>query len=298
VRAGLPWLTSRDAAILQALDAYRYLNRRQIEALFFTGARACQARMRWLLDHGLVRAWSVRVHPDGGSLPAVYVLARAGARALAQRGATEEAPTVQRALHAATRRFFLDHDLKANQFFVDLCVATRDTNLGVYQWVGPAEVRQAYSEAGDRGPIPDGWARLLVGDREMLLHVELDQGTEGRRLLRAKLAAYAAYFAGRRDAGCNQVLVIVPTPAREAAVQSLGRSIVRAAAEGCRFWTADSATLSEAGLLGAAWRPLGGAVERVTIASIATRPKRAGALADCIGRPRWWERRPGGGGGD
>ena len=45
-----PWLTERDAAILQALDSYRYLDRRQIQALFFEGPRSSQYRLKWLVD--------------------------------------------------------------------------------------------------------------------------------------------------------------------------------------------------------------------------------------------------------
>jgi hypothetical protein len=41
-------------AMLMALDSYRYLDRGQLQALFFSGSRSCQYRLRWLVDHGLV----------------------------------------------------------------------------------------------------------------------------------------------------------------------------------------------------------------------------------------------------
>ena len=36
--------TPRDVAVLMALDAYRYLDRSQIQTLFFTGPRSCMSR--------------------------------------------------------------------------------------------------------------------------------------------------------------------------------------------------------------------------------------------------------------
>src|ERR1700694_1315509 len=56
-------LTGRDIAILQALNSYRYLNRHQIQTLFFRGPRSCQYRLKWLVEHGLVNAWHVVIRP-------------------------------------------------------------------------------------------------------------------------------------------------------------------------------------------------------------------------------------------
>src|ERR1700693_1567324 len=55
--------TPRDMAMLMALDSYRYLDRGQLQALFFSGPRRCQYRLRWLVDHGLVRTWRVVMRP-------------------------------------------------------------------------------------------------------------------------------------------------------------------------------------------------------------------------------------------
>ena len=74
--SGLP--TERDWSILQALDEYRYLDRSQIQALFFEGPRSCQYRLRWLHDKGLVNAWRVTVRPNYGCRPSIYLLSRRG----------------------------------------------------------------------------------------------------------------------------------------------------------------------------------------------------------------------------
>ena len=70
--------TERDWSILQALDQYRYLDRSQIQALFFEGPRSCQYRLRWLHDKGLVNAWRVTVRPNYGCRPSIYLLSRRG----------------------------------------------------------------------------------------------------------------------------------------------------------------------------------------------------------------------------
>src|SRR3989442_1206503 len=187
--------TPRDVAILMALDAYRYLDRSQIESLFFTGPRSCQYRVRWLVHHGLVRTWRVVMRPGRVCRASIFLLSRRGAAALAEWLDAEPAPFVRRAEHALERRFHLVHQLEANQFFVDLAAATSGlTDCGLYNWVGEHGVQSAYAEGDERGPIPDGWGRLLTPDREVMLHLEWDRGTEQPRRLRAKLAAYASYF--------------------------------------------------------------------------------------------------------
>src|SRR5579859_4236154 len=118
--------TPRDVAILLALDAYRYLDRSQIQSLFFTGPRSCQYRLRWLVHHGLVRTWRVVMRPGRICRASIFLLSRRGAAALAEWTDAEPLGFVRRAEHALERRFHLVHQLEANQFFVDLAVATRE----------------------------------------------------------------------------------------------------------------------------------------------------------------------------
>jgi hypothetical protein len=199
-------------AILMALDAYRYLDRSQIQSLFFTGPRSCQYRLRWLIHHGLVRTWRVVMRPGRVCRASIFLLSRRGAAALAEWLDVEPVALVRRAEHALERRFHLVHQLEANQFFVDLAAATRDVpDCGLYHWVGEYGVENAYAEGEERAPIPDGWGRLLTPDREVLIHLEWDRGTEQLRRLRAKLAAYARYFNDRPAAGANQIAFVAPT---------------------------------------------------------------------------------------
>src|SRR6266536_2255115 len=102
-------LTPRDVAILMALDAYRYLDRRQIQTLFFTGPRSCQYRLRWLVHQGLVHTWRVVMRPGRLCRASIFLLSRRGAAALAEWLDAEPLSFVRRAEHALERRFQLVH---------------------------------------------------------------------------------------------------------------------------------------------------------------------------------------------
>jgi len=280
-----------------ALDSYRYLDRSQIQTLFFAGPRSSQYRLRWLVHHGLLRTWRVVVRPGRVCRASIFLLSRRGAAALAEWLDVEPAPFVRRAEHALERRFHLVHQLEANQFFIDLAAATRHaSDCGLYHWVGEHGVENAYAEGDDRAPIPDGWGRLLTADREVLIHLEWDRGTEQPRRLRAKLAAYASYFNDRPGAGANQILFVAPTQQRERQILGLVRDHADSDRESCGFWTTTTAFISAAGVIGEVWAG-GGSSRRVRLQDMAGLPRSDRQIDACVGKPDWWLRRPGGGGG-
>ncbi len=288
--------TPRDVAILMALDAYRYLDRSQIQSLFFNGPRSCPYRLRWLVHHGLVRTWRVVMRPGRVCRASIFLLSRRGAAALAEWLDVEPAPLVRRAEHALERRFHLVHQLEANKFFIDLAAATRDLeDIGLYHWVGEHGMEGAYAEGDERAPIPDGWGRLLTPDREVLIHLEWDRGTEQPRRLRAKLAAYARYFNDRPAAGANQIAFVAPTQQRELQILSLLRDQVDSDRESCRFWTTTTAFVAAAGPLGPVWA--GNGSDRLRLAGMEGLPRSDRQIEASVGKPNWWQRRPGGGAG-
>ena len=288
--------TPRDMAILMALDSYRYLDRNQIETLFFTGPRSCQYRLRWLVHHGLVRTWRVVMRPGRICRASIFLLSRRGAAALAEWLDADSQPFVRRAEHALERRFHLVHQLEANQFFIDLAAATRGLpDCGLYNWVGEHGVENAYAEGDDRAPIPDGWGRLLLPDGEVLIHLEWDRGTEQPRRLRAKLAAYAGYFVDKPSAGVNQVLFVAPTEERERQIHRLIADYVDRDRESCRFWTTTVAFIAAEGPLGEVWAGEGSG--RISLKAISGLSRSSRDVDGCIAKPGWWLRRPGGAAG-
>lgn len=289
-------LTQRDVAILRALDSYRYLDRHQLQGLFFEGPRSCQYRLRWLADQGLINAWRAVIRPGHVPAASIFLLSSRGATELAGLSEDEARPYVQRAEHALSRHHHLVHDLEANQLFVDLAMATRHLpTLGLYHWVGEQGIRRAYGE--EAGPVADGWGRFLVGERELFLHLELDRGSEQTKRLHGKLAAYVEYFRGRPQASCNHVLFVVPTEQRQRQVWSVARRLVETTLECCRVWTALRHDLAVNGLLSRVWADVSESAGRVGIPDMPSRPAGIRPLADCIGKSRWWERRPFGGDG-
>ena len=290
-------LTLRDHAILQELDSHRYLDRDQIQALFFPGPRNCQYRLQWLLEHGLLIRWRAATRPGRICRASVYLLARRGAARLAEWRDQSPEQFIKRAEHALERRFHLIHQLEANQFFVSLVVAARDSqHVGLYHWVGEHEIVAAYAESDEHGPIPDGWGRLLAPDRELLLHLEWDRGTEQPRRLRAKLRAYIRYFVDRPHASANQVLWVVPTRPREEQVGRLLREVKDAARECCRFWTTTADLLAMEGPAASIWSDGAGGARRELASMLGLDPTHR-RMEDCIGKPAWWLRRPAGGAG-
>ncbi len=203
----------------------------------------------------------------------------------------------KRAEHALERRFHLIHQLEANQFFVRFAVSIREAkDVGLYHWVGEHEIVAAYAESEEHGPIPDGWGRLITKDRELLLQLEWDRGTEQPRRLRAKLQSYVRYFVDRPHASANQVLWVVPTRQREEQLGHLLGAVASPDRECCRFWTTTSDLLGEAGPRAAIW--LGGPDKvRRAFDSMPGLARTQRRIEESIGKPEWWLRRPGGGAG-
>ncbi|MGH7759858.1 MAG: replication-relaxation family protein [Candidatus Dormibacteraceae bacterium] len=289
-------LTLRDLGILQELDSHRYLDRDQIQALFFPGPRNCQYRLQWLLEHGLLVRWRAATRPGRICRASIYLLAQRGAARLAEWRDQNPEPFIKRAEHALERRFHLIHQLEANQFFVRLAVASRDSrDRGLYHWVGEHEIVAAYAESDEHGPIPDGWGRLLTPDRELLIHLEWDRGTEQSRRLRAKVQAYVRYFVDRPHASANQVLWVVPTRAREEQLARIVRD-VDTNRECCRCWTTTADLLATEGPGARIWSD-GTNGARRELASMRGLDRTHRRIEDCIGKPTWWMRRPAGGAG-
>ena len=292
-------LTSRDIAMLMALDQYRYLDRQQIEHLFFHGPRSCQLRLKHLTEYSLLLRWQVRLQPGYVPRPSIYVLSSRGARLLARVCQADRESFVRRAEHARSHAFHLLHDLEANAFFVGLATAGRARNdEGLYHWVGERGAWHAYAQARELGPIPDGWGRYLLPEGEVIFFLEWDRGTLQRARLRMKVSHYRNYFRGRRRATATHVLYVVPTQAREEQVRTeIGRALFRVGSDCCRFWTTTVERLHRDGPLGRIWWAAGAPERFVQFEELPMQPPSGRPATACIGKPYWWERRPAGGQG-
>ena len=289
-------MTSRDLAVLTALHEYRYLDREQVERLFFQGRRRAQLRLLELRSRGLITGWRCLLQPGLHPRPSVYVLAAAGARLLAHSTNADPRPLIAGARHAHERTFHVLHDLESNGFFIAVAAASRDrADEGLYHWVGEIACREGRGAEG--APASDGWGRYLLPDRELVFDLEWDRGTEHNRRLRQKANSYIEYFGGRRGAHRHHVLFVVPGQAREGEVTDAIASLQIGTRECCSFWTTCIERLNAEGPLGHIWQSASDPASRVAFAGMAALPARRRRVDDCIGKPGWWERRPGGGEG-
>ncbi len=276
-----------DMAVLACLGQHHYLTTGHAQALFFTRVRAAQRQMRKLEEWGLITRWHQmeprevggwRKHPD------VFLLTARGATVLAHYLRSEAKPLIKRAFSAFHYAFHLDHALGANGFFASLIHASRELpDQGLYHWLGDDGIRAAFQER-DPELSPDGFGRYLTADAEIGFHLEWDSGTERPQRLRAK--ARAALEAVR-----GHVLWVAPWPAREQTIRSALERESSGRVAG--FWTTHAGLLREHGPLGEIWRGLE-QDDRRTLTALPGRPRGPLQIEDCLGKPGWWERRPGG----
>jgi hypothetical protein len=289
----------RELVLLTMLHEHRYFTTEQLRALFFPSLRAAQLHLRWLsVEQRLVMRWPhyEPVVADPGPAPtfwglrrrsSLFLLTELGALLVAAYRQLDTRAVVRRSFYTAERERTLEHTLETNGFWVSLAAAARELpDQGLYHWVGDDAMRRNHQERGIE-MAPDGWGRYLVPGGEIRFSLEWDRGTEPPQRLSRKAMAFRA----QPGAGGGNVLVVVPGATRE---QSVRGAIARELPERrtARFWS------SHAGLLGRVWSEVGGsAAERVALTDLPVRPGSGLDVEDCIGKPGWWERRPGGGEG-
>jgi hypothetical protein len=66
--------------------------------------------------------------------------------------------------------------------------------------------------------------------------------------------------------------------------------------ESCQFWTTTTAFIAATGPLGVVWAGAASG-RRVSMLDMAGLPRSDRQAEDAVGKPAWWLRRPGGGGG-
>ena len=290
-------ITGRDLAILSALHHYRYLDRGQLESLFFPSTRSCQTRLKWLSDHHLAHRWLRLQQPGWRRCDSVLLITPRGASVLAGHLGVDAKELVHRSRGARDHSLYLTHDLEANGFFVALARASAPIpDQGLYHWVGEESTRVLYRGRGE-APSPDGWGRYLLPQGEVVFLLEWDRGTQSPQRLRQKISIYLDHFRGRQDAHLNHVLLVGPNWAREQTIAEATSRLRPAAGAGCRLWTSNQELLAEAGPLGPVWLDPASPSRRSRLSEFDARPRSARRVEDSIAKPAWWERRPGGGEG-
>ncbi len=307
-------LTQRDRCILQSFYDYRYLTTLQVQQLFFPSTRSTQLRVQFLKDHGLVYRWKMIEPPGVTRRPSLLLITPRGARLLADLHGDFARPYLRRAKDARDHCWHVVHDLEANGFFIDLVQASRlALRDGLLRWVGEETCRadRRLFAKEHRRPVatPDGAGSYLTAGRIVRFDLEWDRGTASLSRLRQKVRTVVRYFKDTSDAERYHVLFVLSRPAREEALRPIIQDELDE--DSCRFWTTTVERLEVEGPLGRLWcdsretkaeqgwppppRVEAAKLSRLRLTELPSIEKSTRTINDCIGKPGWWERRPGGG---
>jgi hypothetical protein len=307
-------LTQRDRCILQSLYAYRYLTTLQIRHLFFPSIRSTQLRLQFLTRHGLVYCWKMFERPGVTRRPSVVLITPRGAHLLADIHGDSPWPYVRRAKDVRDHCWHVVHDLEANGFFIDLVLASRlALKEGLLRWAGEETCRSDRRLFAREHPrpvaTPDGAGLYLIAGGIIHFDLEWDRGTASMSRLRRKIRTSTGYWKNTRDAERYHVLFVLSKPSREEALRPILQD--ESSRSSCRFWTSTVERLEAEGPLGRLWcdaketeaeqvwppppRMEAAKLPRRRLTELPPFEKSGRTINDCIGKPRWWERRPGGG---
>ncbi len=157
------------------------------------------------------------------------------------------------------------HDALASEVFVRLVAETRgirEVPCGVVEWLGPRLAARLYPVDADRSRSllkPDGTATVVLPDRQVDVHLELDTGAQSLGIAAEKARAYATVLAVRGH-GKENVLFVTALPGR---VENLARMLKAGVAVWQKgaggkeppvgFWVASLEALEREGALGKIW---------------------------------------------
>jgi hypothetical protein len=188
-------LTERDLCILKLLDAYRFLNTPQIQALVGGSKHNVSERLLRLFQHGyLDRPAHQRELRIDGYRHLVHALSQRGAALLAERLGDESYVSHHLAENnKTTKRMHLAHTLMVSQFRACLTLACRaHADFTLVSWETPERALMRFLIAGQRVPvIPDAYFVLEDSDGHAAhFYLEADRGTMTQKRFLRKLQAY------------------------------------------------------------------------------------------------------------
>ena len=236
-------IQERDRQFLKELSILRVVDREQakIVAGFHSTTRA-NSRLLALTRAGFLRRFFVGT--SGGGQKALYALSAAGARIVdvPYRGPRRRQDEVLAA------DLFATHQLAINEIYCTLKYPSIPTGtIHFVRWMNFFEsLHQGFSL------IPDGYAEILGPNGTLAALIEVDLGSEGRKVWKEKVREYLRYaLSGLSEAKFGpprfRVLVIVTSERR---LQSI-RAVVAAITEKI-FWFATIESIRRDGF----WSPI------------------------------------------
>lgn len=221
-----------DEAVLRLLATYHYLTVQQIcRALYSPGSLTrVQMIVKRITQAGYAQRLFLPRRTQAGSAPSIYTLSRTGRLFLKRLGV----PVTVRVRPSEERShsyLYLDHTLAVNDVLIAAAQLAKEESrvtLAAQRHERdlkhtPVVVRTA---TGERlGVIPDAWLDLRVGGEQYCVVLELDRGTEEKKVWKRKVRGLAAYACGPYQAAfaTDSITIAVLTVAGHERLHNLVR---------------------------------------------------------------------------
>jgi len=160
-------------------------------------------------------------------------------------------------LQTLIRQF--EHTVGANGFMLACLRNSPDPGSPtLVRWQNPIEAVVRFESGGARRTLrPDGAGEVVQEGKPHSFFLEWDRGTERINVLLEKLTRYAAYYRSAPAASANVLLVVTPTPHREAVVWRAVSAVMRPEAERGLVRTTVASLVDQYGPYAAIWRQFG-----------------------------------------
>lgn len=159
-------------------------------------------------------------------------------------------------LQTLVRQF--EHTVGANSFMLACLRNSSDPEFPtLVRWQNPIEAAVRFESGGVRRTLrPDGGGKVLQGEKSHEFLLEWDRGTERINVLLEKLTRYAACYRSATAASAV-LLVVTPTPHREAVVWRAVSAVMRPEAERGAVRTTVASLVDQYGPYAPIWRQFG-----------------------------------------
>lgn len=160
-------------------------------------------------------------------------------------------------LQTLIRQF--EHTVGANSFMLACLRNSSDPESRILaRWQNPIEAVVRFDSGGVRRTLrPDGAGEVVQEGSPRSFFLEWDRGTERINVLLEKLTRYAAYYRSARTASGNILLVVTPSPHREAVVWRAVSAVMRPEAERGEVRTTVASLVDQYGPFAPIWRQFG-----------------------------------------
>ncbi len=152
-----------------------------------------------------------------------------------------------------------EHTVGANSFMLACLARSPDSaETALVRWRNPVEAAFRFESGGVRRTLrPDGAGEVVQGAKPHSFFLEWDRGTERINVLLEKLTRYAGYCRSASAAPADVLLVVTPTPHREAVVWRAVYAVMQPEAERGRILTTVASLVNQYGPYAPIWRQFG-----------------------------------------